>query len=71
MKHKSYHHLPGAAHHDLEPGQVGAVVAEHGELDGVVHPVDLQHLQVGAGVGLEETNEIRSVVLVSKVEVKL
>ena len=57
--------------HHLEPDKVRTLGADNVEVHGVVHPSNLEHLQVGAGVALEETNEISGEVLVGKVEVEL
>ena len=57
--------------HHLEPDKVWTLGADNVEVHGVVHTSHLEHLQVRAGVALEETNEISGEVLVGKVEVEL
>ena len=57
--------------HHLEPDKVWTLGADNIEVHGVVHTSHFEHLQVGAGVALEETNEISGEVLVGKVEVEL
>ena len=61
---------PDTAHHDLQLVQVGAGLAQSVQLDGIVHPADLQHLQVGARVAEEKSLQVCRVVLVVKVQVE-
>ena len=61
---------PDPAHHDLQLVQVGTGLAQGIQLDGVVHPADLQDLQVGPRVAEEESLQVCRVVLVVEIQVE-
>ena len=63
--------LPDPGQHDLQLHQVGTRLAHRVQLQRFVHPTDLQHLEIGARIGLEESPEIFTVVLVVKVKIQL
>ena len=63
--------LEHSGKHHFETDKVWTFGADDVEVHGVVHASYLEHLEVGSGVALEETNEISGEVLVGEVEVEL
>ena len=57
--------------HHFKANKIWTLGADNVEVHRVVHASHLEHLQVGAWVALEETNEISGEVLVGEVEVEL